>query len=181
MYGIWTFGGWEWLVLPVILFLRGQAQPSLADRSVPHFHHVDVVLSVAVPAFFWLLLARVLDRPELFFPFAVALGVHLGVFEIARQAGREAGRSLGYLALVCGAAGLGDPLRPVRILQRLSMPCPGAGGLGAAAGHPRRRRLLLEPAQRREAADGCAPLDLPGEPGRCRVAGRGGAVASARP
>src|SRR5215212_10680331 len=43
-YGIWTFGGWEWLVLPVVLFLRGQAQTSLPEASAPHFHHVDVVL-----------------------------------------------------------------------------------------------------------------------------------------
>jgi phytol kinase len=105
-YGIWTFGGWEWLVLPVVLFLRGQVQPALTEPTEaagPHFHHVDLVLSVAAPAFLWLLLARLLDRPELFFPFAVALGVHLGVFEIARQQGLSAARSLWYVALICGA------------------------------------------------------------------------------
>jgi phytol kinase len=102
-YGFWTFGGWEWLVLPVVLFLRGRSQPSLVESSAPHFHHVDVVLSVVAPAFLWLLLARVMDRPDFFFPFAVALAVHLGIFEISRQTESPAERSLGYVALVCGA------------------------------------------------------------------------------
>ena len=119
-YGIWTFGGWEWLVLPVVLFLRGQTQPTLTERTAPHFHHVDVVLSVAAPAFFWLLLARVLDRPELFFPFAVALGIHLGIFEISRQGKAGVERSLGYVALVCGVRAWAIIFILYVLLQRLS-------------------------------------------------------------
>jgi phytol kinase len=119
-YGIWTFGGWEWLVLPVILFLQGRVQPSLADPDSPYFHHVDLVLSVAAPIFFWLLLTRLLDRPELFFPFAVALAVHLGVFEIARQRGPQAGRSLTRVALVCGTRAWAMIFVLFVILQRFS-------------------------------------------------------------
>lgn len=102
-YVIWTFGGWEWLVLGLVPFLRGQTEPVLTEPSGPHFHHVDVVLSVAAPALLWLALARLLERPDLIFPFAVALGVHLGVFELARLREPEAGRSIWQTALVGGA------------------------------------------------------------------------------
>ena len=119
-YGIWTFGGWEWLVLPVILFLRGQIRVNRPEPAGPHFHHVDAVLSVALPAFLWLFLSRLFNAPEVFFPFAVALGVHLGIFEIAREDQAGIARSLWHVALVCGARAWALLFVAYVLLERLS-------------------------------------------------------------
>jgi phytol kinase len=83
-YVIWVLGGWQWIVIPLILFLRGQPLPSAAERADPHYHHVHAVLSVAGPGLLWLFLAKMFQRPDLFYPFALTFAVHLAIFEIAK-------------------------------------------------------------------------------------------------
>ncbi len=83
-YVIWVLGGWQWIVIPLILFLRGRPLPPVGEGGAQHFHHVSAVLSVAGPGLAWLFLAKTLQRADLFYPFALTFAVHLAAFEIAR-------------------------------------------------------------------------------------------------
>jgi phytol kinase len=101
-YVIWVLGGWQWIVLPLILFIRGVPLPSAIGRGEPHFHRLHAVLGVAGPGLVWLVIAEALDRPDLFYPFAISFAVHLAVFELARPRSSLAGRSPLLASTLCG-------------------------------------------------------------------------------
>jgi phytol kinase len=92
-YVIWASGGWAWIAIPLILFLRDRALPSVA-RSTPHIHSLDMVISVAVPTLFWLLLAVAAGQPAFYFPYAVAFAAHQAAFDFAKLMHANPARSL---------------------------------------------------------------------------------------
>lgn len=103
---IWAAGGWAWITIPLILFLRDRALPSLAART-PHIHSLDMVASVAISTLGWLLLAVALTQPTyapyvaavpsgprdvfgpeaqplFYYPYAIAFAVHQATFDFAK-------------------------------------------------------------------------------------------------
>jgi len=102
-YVIGTLGGWQWLLIPMVVVLRDKAMPSVVVQGTTHFHNLHTVASVITPSLGWLFLARSLGRLDFLFPFALGFAVHQAVFEIAktRRLGRV--RSLASAVTVGGA------------------------------------------------------------------------------
>jgi len=100
-YLSWTLADWRWFVGPLLLFaghvllasggLSQKRQPASSRHSFP-VYNIYAVLSVAAGGLLWLLLARLLHRPELFYPFTLALAVQLALFGLVTY--KHSGRSL---------------------------------------------------------------------------------------
>jgi phytol kinase len=79
LYVSWALGGWQWLLPPAILLLAYTfffpGKITAADRT----HDVYAVLSIASAGFVWLFLFRILQQPQLLFPYTLAFAIHLAL------------------------------------------------------------------------------------------------------
>jgi phytol kinase len=98
-YLSWTLADWRWFVGPLIVFIshvrlssglswpmlfrldkiRKQIVTSDNTTSQPLRYNIYGVISVASGGMFWLLLARLLNRPELFYPYTVTFAIQLAI------------------------------------------------------------------------------------------------------
>lgn len=76
-YVAWSAGGWQWLVPPCVLFAAYTViWPRRAQlRARPH--DITAVFSVTATGILWLLLALVLQAPELYYPYTIAYAANL--------------------------------------------------------------------------------------------------------
>ena len=76
-YVAWAAGGWQWLIPPCVLFaaytVLWPRRAQLRERP----HDVTAVFSVTATGILWLLLAIVLQRPELYYPYTLAYAANL--------------------------------------------------------------------------------------------------------
>lgn len=76
-YVAWSVGGWRWLVPPLVLFLLYTLLWPRSSQVRERPHDVTAVLSVTGCGVLWLLLATVLARPGLYFPYTLAFAANL--------------------------------------------------------------------------------------------------------
>ena len=76
-YVAWSVGGWHWLVPPFVLFMAytffWPRSAQLRERP----HDMVALVSVTSCGMLWLLLATVLRRPDLFFPYTLTFAANL--------------------------------------------------------------------------------------------------------
>jgi phytol kinase len=132
-YVAWAVGGWHWLVPPFVLFM---AYTLLWPRSAQireRPHDMVALVSVTSCGMLWLLLATVLRRPELYYPYTLTFAANLCFIGITwwRDYRRRAAPWRGVLAsaLVAWVAFLGPYLAVVGTTRVALV----AAGLGLAA------------------------------------------------
>lgn len=86
-YVILVLGGPLWLLAPLLLFVSYVPLTRPTPGDDPRSHNVRVVLSLASAGLVWLLLARALHLPALFYPFTIVFAAHLAIIGLVR--GRE--------------------------------------------------------------------------------------------
>ena len=76
-YVAWSAGGWQWLIPPCVLFaaytVLWPRRAQLRERP----HDITAVFSVTATGILWLLLAIVLQRPDLYYPYTLAYAANL--------------------------------------------------------------------------------------------------------
>lgn len=83
-YLSWAVGGWPWLVPMVILFV---AYPLVSPRSAADEHRVHdarAVLAIGASGIWWLFVASVTERTELYYVYTLAFAAQLGMIALAR-------------------------------------------------------------------------------------------------
>ncbi|HEX2718045.1 MAG TPA: hypothetical protein VHM67_10225 [Gemmatimonadaceae bacterium] len=76
-FACWAVGGWRWLVPPVALFLSYTVLWPRRRLIRQRPHDLVAVAAVFSSALLWLLLAFVLERPDLLYPFTISVAAHL--------------------------------------------------------------------------------------------------------
>jgi phytol kinase len=81
-YLCWTFGGWQWLLAPLVVFVINAALH--IDRSPQRLvtAHFSVVRRVSEAGLAWLFLAAMLHRDELIVPFVAAFCAQLAMLSM---------------------------------------------------------------------------------------------------
>jgi phytol kinase len=100
-YISWALGGWRWLLPPLVLFLVYPLLSPRAPGNSQRIHNVHAVLCVTSAGLLWLFLAKILDRPELLFPYTLAFAAHLAIIGIARLRFDYPKMATGTLLAVC--------------------------------------------------------------------------------
>ncbi len=83
-YITWSLGGERWLVAPVTLYLTYTWFGPRTEQNRRRVHNIHAVVSVASAGLAWLFLARILNWPELLFPYTLAYGAHLAIIAVIR-------------------------------------------------------------------------------------------------
>jgi phytol kinase len=88
-FASWSVGGWRWLVPPIALFLSYTVLWPRRRLVRRRPHDLLAVTAVASSALVWMVLAFVLDRPDLYYPYTISIAATLcfaGIawFRIAR-------------------------------------------------------------------------------------------------
>lgn len=104
-YVIWVLQGWHWLVIPLVLFLRGTPLARAQVAEGLHFHHLQAVVSVVASGLVWLAIASLSGLSTLFYAFTMSFAVGLAVFEYSRLVAANPDRSLAAFALLGGLRG----------------------------------------------------------------------------
>jgi phytol kinase len=78
-YLCWSFGGWQWMLAPLILFIANTALHIDPGAQRPVTAHFSVVRRVSEAGLAWLFLAAMLRREELIVPFIAAFCAHLAM------------------------------------------------------------------------------------------------------
>jgi phytol kinase len=84
-YICWALGDWHWLVPPLVLY-AGYVSLSCrnpVDKDYPHTIHA--VSCTALVGLVWLFLSVSQERPDWFYPFAVAFAANLGMVALAQM------------------------------------------------------------------------------------------------
>ena len=81
-YVAWSVGGWRWLVPPLVLFLLYTLLWPRTYQLRERPHDVTAVLSVTGCGMLWLLLATVLGKPELYYPYTLTFAANLAFIGI---------------------------------------------------------------------------------------------------
>lgn len=82
-YAVWAFGGWFWLLPPLLLFLIYICLPPFPEASRP-VQNLRAVTRVMAGGFFWLLMARLLVRDDMIGPYLLCMAAHTGNIVTAR-------------------------------------------------------------------------------------------------
>lgn len=82
-YAVWSLGGWFWLLPPLLLFLTYVWMPAFPRKTRP-MQNLHAVTRVMAGGFLWLLLARILDRPDLIAPYFIGMAAHTANILTAR-------------------------------------------------------------------------------------------------
>ena len=155
-YFIWVLGGWQWMVIPLLLFVLGRPlrSASATDPSGTHFHHLEALVSVACPGLAWLGLANVLHRPDLFYPFMLTFAVHLALFEVGKLGPAADEQSPALLGTLCGTKSwllltvpfvLIEGVNPDTLTRAaLALPVVIAATTGFVLTQPRRKGLPVD-------------------------------------
>jgi phytol kinase len=81
-YAVWAFGGWFWLLPPLLLFVVYVALPSFPRDGRP-IQNLHAVTRVMAGGFFWMLLAYGLNE-NFWLPYLLCLAAHTGNIVTAR-------------------------------------------------------------------------------------------------
>jgi phytol kinase len=73
----WSVGGWRWVVPPLVLFLSYTVLWPRRRLVRQRPHDVVAVGSVVSSGLLWLMLAHLLERPDLFYPYTISFAAHL--------------------------------------------------------------------------------------------------------
>lgn len=82
-YAVWAFGGWLWLLPPLLLFFIYTWMPKFPQEARP-MQNLHAVTRVMAGGFIWLLLYRTLGLPELLTPYFLGMAAHTGNILSAR-------------------------------------------------------------------------------------------------
>lgn len=83
-YISWALGGWRWLLAPLIVFLAYTLLSPRTEINNRRIHNIHAVLAVSAAGLVWLFLYRILDWPDLFYPFTLAFAAELAIIAVAR-------------------------------------------------------------------------------------------------
>lgn len=122
-YALWAFGGWFWLLPPLLLFLVYVALPAFPadDRPVQNLHAVTRVMA---GGFFWML-TDYLSGWNCFSPYLLVMAAHTGNIVTARLRVVRGGLPAGRILLIGWAA-------PSLLFSLLAMGAAAAGQAPAA-------------------------------------------------
>jgi phytol kinase len=84
-YLIWTLGGWQWLLVPLIVFMSYTTLLPKTSLDTKRLINLMAIASVASAGLFWLFLYRFTGRAELFYPFTIAFAAHLPLIGMVRH------------------------------------------------------------------------------------------------
>jgi phytol kinase len=115
----WTFGGWRWLLPPLIVFLANNALHVDAGGR-PVTAHFDVVRRVSEAGLVWLFAAAMLHRDELILPFVAAFCAQLAMLAMRQlrvMAPSSRGISIATVSVLGAWALLYFPLLWVGVLR----------------------------------------------------------------
>ncbi|HYD52958.1 MAG TPA: hypothetical protein VEA99_10035 [Gemmatimonadaceae bacterium] len=152
-YVAWSVGGWRWLVPPLVLFLvYTLLWPRTAQvRERPH--DVTAVLSVTGCGVLWLLLATVLERADLYYPYTLAFAANLVFIGInwLRDYRREpvwravtASAAVAWLVFMLPYVVVQHQSRPVLVQSALALVPLLLAGVAYVVAIPRRQRSDVE-------------------------------------
>jgi phytol kinase len=83
-YIAWALGGWRWLLAPLLLFLSYTLLSPKTVMNTRRIHNIQAVVCVTSAGLIWLFLAKILNVPELLFPYTLSFAAHLAIIGIAR-------------------------------------------------------------------------------------------------
>ncbi len=84
-YLIWTLGGWQWLLVPLALFMSYTALLPRTTLDAKRLINLMAIASVTSAGLFWLFLYRFTAHAELFYPFTIAFAAHLALIGTVRH------------------------------------------------------------------------------------------------
>jgi phytol kinase len=132
-YVTWALAGRLWLVPPVIVFLvYTLLSPRTADNS-RRVHDPYALLSACAAGLAWLATARVLDRPEFYYPYTLAFACQLGLIGMARLAFDRPTTSIPTLIVICVVKASLLVLAPFVILEGATPAALAQAAAGVAA------------------------------------------------
>ncbi len=82
-YAVWAFGGWFWLMPPLLLFVVYVWLPSFPAEARPT-QNLHAVTRVMAGGFLWMLLAYAFHREEFLTPYLLCMAAHTGNIVTAR-------------------------------------------------------------------------------------------------
>ncbi len=84
-YVMWALGGWMWLLAPVFLFASYTTLLHRTNLDSKRLINLQAIFSIAVVGLAWLFLARLLNRPDLYYPYSMAFAAHLPMIGVVRH------------------------------------------------------------------------------------------------
>ena len=132
-YVTWALAGRRWLVPPAIVFLAYTLLSPRTTENSRRVHDPYVLLSVCAAGLAWLAAARVLDRPDFYYPYTLAFACQLGLIGMARLAFDRPDLPLPALAAVCTVRASLLILMPFIILAGATSTALVQAGVGVAA------------------------------------------------
>jgi phytol kinase len=83
-YLCWTLGGWMWMLPPLILLVSYNALSPCDNPDNQRRYTTPVVLSVGAVGLFWLIVANMLNRHALYYPYMLSFAAQLAMISLAR-------------------------------------------------------------------------------------------------
>jgi phytol kinase len=138
VYLCWVVGGWRWLVAPVILVGSYTFFFRQHRRNDERIHDNHVVVAIASVGLAWLWLARILERPDFYYPFTLSFAAHLAMIGMARWKRSAPYLSAAAVVIVCTLLGWVVLFGPYLLVEGLRRRALGAVamaplGIGLAA------------------------------------------------
>ncbi len=84
-YFSYILGGWQWMVMPVILYLSYRFLLPKRFRQLQSVHSVYGVICVASVGIVWLLIATVSQSEQYIFPYALTFAAHAAIISTAHM------------------------------------------------------------------------------------------------
>lgn len=138
VYLCWVVGGWRWLVAPLILVGSYTFFFQQHRRNAERIHDNHVVVAIASVGLIWLWLARILDRPDFYYPFTLSFAAHVAMIGMARWKRSSPYLLASALVITCTLLGWLLAFGPYLLIERLRGPALRAAavapvGIGLAA------------------------------------------------
>jgi phytol kinase len=131
-YISWALGGWHWLVAPLVVFLTYTLLASHEPANRRRIHNVHAVLGVCGGGLAWLLLSKLLDRPDYLLPYTLTYAAQLAMIGLVRLRRHYPNLPGVIVLLVCVAKGWLCLFVPYLLAERTTHGL-AVGALGVAA------------------------------------------------
>jgi phytol kinase len=116
-YITWSLGGWQWLLAPVTVYLSYTWFAPRTASNRRRIHNIHAVVCVASTGLCWLFLDRLLNWPQLLFPYTLSYAAHLAIIGVIRLRRCEQRLSAPVLIGVAGFVGWALLLGPYLVIQ----------------------------------------------------------------
>jgi phytol kinase len=100
-YVTWALAGRQWLLPPAMVFVAYTLLSPRTTENSRRVHDPYALLSACAAGLAWLAAARVMDRPDFYYPYTLAFACQLGLIGMARLAFDRPNISLPTLIAIC--------------------------------------------------------------------------------